>query len=120
MGIFGKLGDIVSGGVAHKNSTNNRVIRELWDRTGSLSARDRKHLESFVVAASVVAEGLFYADDHPHSLDPKRYTVEQFRQFYDALLAFYYHAYCLSNRDRSGELHDPVLSYNRILCTAVS
>ena len=109
MGIFGKLSDIVSGRVAHKNATNNLVIRELWDRAGTLSAEHKKLLQSFVVAASVVAEGLFYADDHPSSLDPTKYNAAQFRRFYDAMLAFYYHGYCLSNPARCVALHDSVL-----------
>ena len=109
MGIFGKIGDVVSGRVAHKNATNNLVIRELWDRAGALPPFHVKLLQSFVVAASVVAEDLFYADDRLGSLDPKKFNAGQFRQFYDALLAFYYHGYCLSNPQFREALHDPLL-----------
>jgi hypothetical protein len=54
MSILSTLSAVLSGSIAHKNATNNLVIRELWARSEELTTA-KKEIQSFVVAASVVA-----------------------------------------------------------------
>ena len=96
MDLLRSLGEVISGRRLHKNSTNNVVISELWHRCDRLP--DSQELfRDFIVATSSVSEQFFFDDDHPKAIVAKDYSVEQFRLFYDAVLAFFVHAHCTSN-----------------------
>ena len=107
MSILSTLSAVLSGSIAHKNATNNLVIRELWARSEALTTA-KKEIQSFVVAASVVAEFMFYEKSSP--LNPKKLDVRQFRLFYDALLAFYCHSAQLDPQSCDPALHRGLLS----------
>lgn len=110
MKLFRRLSEIASGQVAHKNATNNVAIRELWDRSQKLEPAAAKPIQSFIVSATVAAEHLFYAETRPPALNPRSFTVAQFRQFYDAQLAMYLAALFQSNQLLAKTLHRPLLS----------
>lgn len=104
MSLFGSLGEILSGRRLHKNTTNNVVVSELWTRCETLPYEHQERFRDFVVAASSVAEMFFFADNHPKEIHAKSYTIEQFRQFYDAVVTLFVHLHCLANPDCASQL----------------
>jgi hypothetical protein len=97
MGIFGSLGEIISGRRLHKNTTNNVVISEMWQRCDTLPGEHRELFRDFIVAASGVAEQFFFAYDHPKEINAKNYSIEQFRLFYDAVVSFFVYVHSVAN-----------------------
>ena len=85
--------DIVTGRVAHWNSTNNVVITELWDRMEMLSEPQRKSLKSFLVSAGIVVESVIGPGNKAGSvglrIDLKEISIKQFRDLYDTLLTYF-------------------------------
>jgi len=97
MGILGSLGEILSGRRLHKNTTNNVVVSELWNRCEKLPPEHQEVFQQFVVAASNVAEMFFFAADHPKEINAKSYTIVQFRLFYDSVVTLFAHLYGFAN-----------------------
>lgn len=97
MGLFGSIGEIISGRRLHKNTTNNVVESELWQRCDELPSEHQELFRDFVVAASGVAEQFFFAEDHPKEINAKDYSVAQFQLFYDAVVAFFVHVHGVAN-----------------------
>jgi hypothetical protein len=87
MGLFGSLGDILSGRRHHKNTTNNVVVSALWSRCASLPVQQDLFRE-YVVSASIVADQFFFAADHPKEINAKAYSIAQFQHFYESDIAF--------------------------------
>lgn len=97
MSLFGSLGEILSGRRLHKNTTNNVVVSELWRGCEKLPPEHQEMFRNFVVAASTVADTFFFDDNHPREINAKKYTVVQFRLFYDAVVTLYVYLYSFAN-----------------------
>jgi len=104
LGPLTNLIDIISGRRYHKNTTNNAAVRALWSATDQVDPAVREKFRDFIASAGAVAEAMFWSTEKPGDINPKKYGADQFRMFYDAIVAAYAYMYAKANPELAREL----------------
>lgn len=101
MKVFKYLRDVVSGRIKHSNETNNVVVGELWNKLENLEGPNSLIIKHFLVAANLVVESLMGFQQSKIKeiidIDPKKVNVQQFRQLYCTLLAYFTFLFCTTH-----------------------
>lgn len=111
---FMHLFDVFSRRLYHWSITNDTVSNELWEKTVQLNEPFDRIFKHFVVAASIVVENLLAPKSRTTkrliNVNIKKMAVQQFRELYTSLLAYFVFIFYATNSLPKGDLQNKLIS----------
>ena len=111
-----KIFKIISGEIKKWNTTNNIVVKELYDKLTSLDGAMKIIFKHLLVSTDVFLSELFGINSSKTKIPLQNKEIEQFYKLYSLIITFYAHNISMNNENYSEEINNTLYKY----CPSIS